>query len=110
VDQPGTNVAAKAALNHAIADPGWQMLARYITYKAADAGRCVEWVDPRNTSRTCSACGHLDPASRRSQSLFVCSRCGYGLNADVNAARNVLRAGHARHFGAKRDQLANRAS
>jgi putative transposase len=110
VEDPGTNVAAKAALNDAIADSGWQMLARFITYKAEDAGRCIEWVEPRNTSRTCSGCGHLDPASRRSQSMFVCTRCGHSLNADVNAARNVLRAGHARHFGAKPDQLANLAS
>jgi len=68
VERPGTNVAAKAALNDAIADSGWQMLASFITYKAEDAGRCVEWVDPRNTSRTCSACEHLDrPAAAASR-------------------------------------------
>jgi putative transposase len=110
VEAPGTNAAAKRALNGAIADSGWQQLARFIAYKAADAGRCVEWVEPRNTSRTCSACGHVDPTSRRSQSLFVCTRCGHTLNADVNAARNVVRAGHARHSGAKSDRLADRAS
>jgi IS605 OrfB family transposase len=32
-------------------------LRAYITYKAAQAGVPVHLVDPRNTSRTCSACG-----------------------------------------------------
>ncbi|HGN1986091.1 TPA: zinc ribbon domain-containing protein, partial [Proteus mirabilis] len=31
----------------------------------------------------------------QSQSQFECLECGYTANADINAARNILAAGHA---------------
>jgi putative transposase len=66
-------------------------LRAYITYKAAWAGVPVRLVDPKNTSRICSACGHCDKANRKSQAEFCCQRCGVALNADFNAARNISR-------------------
>ncbi|HLQ27632.1 MAG TPA: transposase [Ktedonobacteraceae bacterium] len=64
----------------------------YIAYKAAWAGVPVRFVDPRNTSKTCSACGHCEKANRQSQSSFKCKQCGFCLNADINAAINISRA------------------
>jgi putative transposase len=52
-------------------------------------------VDPRNTSRTCPACGHVSAENRKTQAVFRCVRCGHAADADVNAARNILAAGHA---------------
>jgi IS605 OrfB family transposase len=66
-------------------------LRQYITYKAAQAGILVRLVDPRNTSRTCSVCGHCERANRRSQESFLCQRRGFATNADYNAARNISR-------------------
>jgi len=66
-------------------------LRQYITYKAAQAGVSVSLVDPRNTSRTCSACGYCEKANRRSQESFLCQRCGFAANADYNAAVNISR-------------------
>jgi putative transposase len=66
-------------------------LRQYITYKAAQAGVPVYLVDPRNTSWTCSACGHVEKANRKSQSEFLCQRCGFAANADENAALNISR-------------------
>ncbi len=66
-------------------------LRQYVTYKAAWAGVTVYLVDPRNTSRTCSACGHCEKANRKSQAEFLCQRCGFTLNADYNAALNISR-------------------
>jgi putative transposase len=66
-------------------------LRQYITYKAAWAGVAVRLVDPRNTSRTCSACGHCEKANRKSQESFLCQRCGFATNADYNAALNISR-------------------
>lgn len=60
-----------------------------IEYKATLAGVVVVLVDPRNTSRTCSVCGHVDKHNRRSQSVFQCLSCGHRRNADTNAARNI---------------------
>lgn len=64
-------------------------LANFITYKARRAGVSVVFVDPRNTSRTCSSCGHCDKANRKSQSQFLCLQCGFQANADFNASRNL---------------------
>jgi putative transposase len=66
-------------------------LRQFITYKAAWAGVPVHLVDPRNTSRTCSQCGHCEKANRKSQAEFLCQRCGFATNADYNAALNISR-------------------
>ena len=68
-----------------------------IEYKAARLGVSVVLVDPRNTSRTCSACGHCEKANRQSQSSFLCRSCGFALNADHNAAINIAYRGAANH-------------
>ncbi len=67
-------------------------LRQFLTHKAAWAGVCLVLVDPRNTSRTCSACGHCEKANRRNQASFHCQRCGMQMNADHNAAINISRA------------------
>jgi putative transposase len=66
-------------------------LRAFLSYKAAWAGVPLHLVDPRNTSRTCSACGHGEKANRKSQAEFSCQRCGFTLNADYNAAINISR-------------------
>ena len=62
-----------------------------IIYKAMQEGIIVKLIDPRNTSKTCSACGHLDPENREDQATFICKNpeCGSSMNADHNAARNI---------------------
>jgi putative transposase len=70
--------------NWAFADLGAK-----IKYKAAEAGIPVIEVDPRDTSRTCSRCGHCEKANRKSQSQFRCLQCGLDMNADWNAALNI---------------------
>jgi IS605 OrfB family transposase len=61
----------------------------FITYKAEARGIRVVKVDPRHTSQTCSRCGYQHRSNRRSQSLFLCRKCGYCLNADLNASINI---------------------
>jgi putative transposase len=90
-DSPGRNVRAKAGLNRGILRSGWGLLVRRLEEKAP--GR-VEKISPAFTSQRCSACGQVDPKSRKSQARFVCTACGYACHADVNAARNIA-AGHA---------------
>jgi putative transposase len=70
---------------------GWafHQLRSFIEYKGRLYGVPVVAVDPRNSSRTCSSCGHCDKANRRSQSEFLCLACGHSANADHNAAINL---------------------
>lgn len=67
-------------------------LRMYVAYKAAWASVRVRFVDPRNTSRTCSHCGFYTPSNRQSQASFKCQQCGFCLNADWNAAINISRS------------------
>jgi IS605 OrfB family transposase len=64
-------------------------LRAFLEYKAALAGIPLFAVDPRNTSRECSACGYTDKRNRPNQSTFRCRACGHAEHADVNAARVI---------------------
>lgn len=72
---------------------GFHQLAQFIEYKAMLAGIAVIYIDPRNTSRECIACGYIDKANRKSQSVFSCVKCGYTANADTNAAMVIANRG-----------------
>ena len=96
VDQPGRNVNAKSGLNRSILDQGWFESRRQLEYKQAWLGGDVLAVPPRNTSRTCPACGHVAAENRQAQARFACMECGFAENPDLVGAINVLRAGHAR--------------
>ncbi len=68
-------------------------LRSFIEYKAKLVGIPVYLVNPKNTSRACSQCGHTSKVNRKTQSEFVCVQCGFSLNADFNGAINIaLRA------------------
>jgi IS605 OrfB family transposase len=73
----------------------FRQLAAFIAYKAQRLGIPVIFVDPKNTSRTCAKCGHVDKRNRQSQALFSCLRCGHRANADTNAAKNLATRGAA---------------
>lgn len=86
--------AVKAALNRSILDAGWGILDRMLVYKAEEAGRQLIRVNPRHTSQRCAECGTVDRANRVG-AVFRCRACRHTDHADINAARNILRAGLA---------------
>jgi putative transposase len=100
IELPGTNVTQKRGLNRSILDAGWAQFAAILAAKAEEAGRRIVKVNPRYTSQTCHECGHIDARNRKG-TTFACLACGHTGHADVNAARNVLRAGLA-HLAADR--------
>lgn len=71
----------------------FRQLADFLVYKAQRAGVPGCFVDPRNTSRTCSRCGYVSKKNRPSQEKFSCRRCGFTCHADFNAARNLAQRG-----------------
>jgi putative transposase len=73
----------------------FSQLRSFIEYKAKLAGVRVILVDPRNTSRTCPACGHCAKENRPDQATFLCQRCGLAGLADLIAAVNVRLRGWA---------------
>jgi IS605 OrfB family transposase len=79
----------------------------YTAYKADAEGIEVTQVDPAYTSKRCSKCGTTLDENRPSQARFCCRKCGYEVNADYNAAKNIgfrlLRGGQkSPHGGATR--------
>lgn len=94
LEAPGKQVKQKAGLNRSILEQGWSTFVALLSYKMEELGGIVVTVPARNTSRTCSVCGHISAENRRSQSKFKCVECGYEENADVNAAREILRRYH----------------
>jgi len=59
-----------------------------VEYKAAAIGKKVVALDPRYTSRTCSRCGFQKKDNRRGRT-FKCKSCGFQIDADLNASRNI---------------------
>jgi putative transposase len=47
---------AKTRMAKSVLDAGWGMLKTFLQYKGQQAGRCVEIVSERNTTRTYSSC------------------------------------------------------
>lgn len=81
-----------ASMNDRYTDASWGMLTRMVEYKAESAGIRVTFVNPKDTSRTCSTCG-CKKDMPLSQRTYRCDNCGLVLDRDVNAARNILRRG-----------------
>lgn len=67
-------------------------LQQMIEYKADRLGIKVRYVNSAYTSQTCSRCGNIDKENRQTQETFVCTKCGFKLNADHNAAINIARS------------------
>jgi putative transposase len=91
--------AAKSGLNKSISDAGWGQFLDMLAYKAVEAGVQFVQVNPAGTSQRCSGCGITVPKALDKR-WHRCPYCGCSLQRDVNAARNILRAGQARQAGA----------
>jgi putative transposase len=87
---------AKTRMAKSVLDAGWGLLKAQLQYKGQQAGRCVQVVNERNTTRTCSSCGSLTGPTGLDMLVvrtWVCDECGVTHDRDVNAARNILSAG-----------------
>lgn len=79
-------------MRKSILDAAWGQFVRMTTDKAAEAGRILILVDPRNTSKMCSSCGELVQKTL-SERTHACPHCGLTLGRDHNAALNILHRG-----------------
>jgi len=64
------------------------------------------YVNPKNTSISCSKCGTVGErfSPNGSKALFKCLKCGYTVNADVNAVFNIASRGYSRLLNAGREE------
>lgn len=92
-EEPGKQVAQKSGLNRSILDQGWGEFRRQLEYKQSWLGGRLIRVTPKYTSQTCAECGSVTKENRTTQEHFHCSACGHENNADINAAKNILKRG-----------------
>lgn len=64
-------------------------LEQFLQYKANANGIHVTKVSAKYTSQICSKCNFCSRNNRKTQADFVCKACGFKLNADLNASRNI---------------------
>lgn len=87
------NLLKNHALAQSIQDVGWRSFLNKLEYKAKFYGKVFVTVDPKNTTQTCSVCGHI-MSGKDKLTLKVrewdCPKCGAHHIRDVNAARNIL--------------------
>jgi len=95
----------KAGLNTSILNAGWSHFLTILAFKAASAGKRVEAVPPAYTTQECShvlpdttVCGER-VVKALSARTHMCPKCGFILDRDENAARNILRVGQEQRYG-----------
>ena len=84
---------AKTRMAKSVLDSGWGMLKTQLQYKGQQAGRSVQVVSERYSTRVCGNCGALTGPKGVEQLVvrqWVCGACGDTHDRDVNAARNIL--------------------
>ncbi len=78
---------------------GWTMFKTMLEYKCHQAGIVLEVVDEAYSTQTCSCCAAIPASSPKGRvglgiREWACSECATIHDRDVNAARNILAAGH----------------
>lgn len=86
------NLAKDGFKDNILSNWGYYELQNMIEYKAERENIKVRYVNPAYTSQTCSKCKNIDKENRQTQEKFKCTKCGFELNADHNAAINIARA------------------
>ena len=82
-------------------DAGWSSLKTMLEYKSHQAGIVFMEVNEAYSTQTCSCCGAIPASSPKGRAglrirEWTCSDCGAEHDRDINAARNILAAGHRR--------------
>ena len=100
-----SNMIKFGYLSKHIADASWSEFFGQLEYKTEWYGSTLIKVDPKYTSQTCSECGCIDSRSRKSQSEFECVECGHKENADIGAAKEILKRGLGKAVIRERETL-----
>lgn len=80
---------ARGMLAKSVHNAAWSKFVHCLSYKAENAGKTIEFVNPAYTSQACSACGSIHPKTLADR-VHNCPECGLVLDRDVNAAVNIM--------------------
>jgi IS605 OrfB family transposase len=99
VGNVNASALAKTRQAKSVLDAGWSAFRTMLRYKCDDAGVWFAEVDEAFSTQTCSVCNsRAGPKGREGLGIrgWMCSVCGAIHDRDVNAAQNILAAGHRR--------------
>jgi IS605 OrfB family transposase len=99
VGNVNASALAKTRQAKSVLDAGWSAFRTMLLYKCADAGVWFEEVDEAFSTQTCSVCNsRAGPKGRKDLGIrgWQCTVCGAIHDRNVNAAHNILAAGHRR--------------
>ena len=91
-----SNMLKNHALAMSISDVGWRTFLNMLAYKADLYGRKFLTIDPKNTTQTCSNCGHILSGANKltlADRKWTCPVCHKYHLRDHNAAINILNKG-----------------
>ena len=97
--EPALARAQRARQAKSVLDAGWSAFRTMLQYKCAHAGVWFTEVDEAFSTQTCSVCNsRAGPKGRKDLGIrgWQCPVCGAIHDRDVNAAHNILAAGHRR--------------
>jgi putative transposase len=83
------NMVKNRKLAKSISDAAWSAFRNWLEYFGKVFGVATVAVPPHYTSQNCSNCGEVVKKSL-SQRTHKCHYCGFVLDRDWNAARNIL--------------------
>ena len=89
---------AKTNMAKSVLDAGWSTFRTMLQYKSDSAGVLFEEVNEAYSTQDCSVCGSRSgPKGLKALGIreWTCPECGAHHDRDVNAAKNILRRGHA---------------
>jgi putative transposase len=90
------NMVKNRSLARSISDAGWGELIRQLEYKCQWYGRKLVKIERFfPSSKRCGHCGHVIDKLPLKIREWICPECGTIHDRDINAARNILAAGHA---------------
>ena len=86
------NMVKNKNLSKSIYDAAWTLFFQCCASMVSERdGLHFHQVDPRNTSQTCSCCGQKSAKKLTLRDrTFQCKCCGFTMDRDHNAARNIL--------------------
>ena len=98
------NRKSKKGLNRSMLEQKWGGFFHMLSYKAESAGGMLLKVPPHYTSQTCSVCFEKPKVKiGLNERTYQCEHCGHEEDRDVNAAKNILRAGLTGSLGGRPD-------
>ena len=95
---------AKTTMAKSVLDAGWYMLKTQLDAKSKAMQGVFLEVNEAYSTQACSCCGSISANSPKGRAglgirEWTCPDCGARHDRDVNAARNILAAGHCRLAG-----------